>query len=62
MLLTKAEVASRLRVHPGTVDRMIKDGRLTAIKNGAPNGAGHVRISEEALADYLRENTIEVNA
>jgi excisionase family DNA binding protein len=62
MLLTKREVAERLRVHIGTVDRMIKDGRLKAIKNGHPSGAGHVRISEDALAEYLRENTIEATA
>lgn len=62
MFLTKAEVAARLRVHIGTVDRMIKDGRLVAIKNGDPSGPGHVRISEEALDEYQRKYRVEASA
>ena len=33
-LLTPAEVAERLRLHPKTVVRMARDGRLPAIKIG----------------------------
>lgn len=62
MLLTKREVATRLRVHVATVERMIKDGRLKAIKNGAPGTPARVRISEDALNDYLRENVVEASA
>lgn len=62
MLLTKYEVAERLRVHPHTVDRMIKDGRLKAIKNGDPGKNGAVRISEEALAEYLANSVVEASA
>ncbi|MGI5162785.1 helix-turn-helix domain-containing protein [Spirillospora sp. CA-253888] len=55
MLLTRAEVAERLRVHESTVDRYIKRGLITAHKApGGPNST--VRISEEALQNYLDQH------
>lgn len=56
MLLTRAEVAARLRVHEATVDRYIKRGLIGAIKGPGPNGT--VRIPEEALDDYLAAHAI----
>lgn len=56
MLLTLAEVAERLRVHEVTVRRYIRQGRIKAMKG--PGRAGHVRISEEALAEYLEQQAV----
>jgi len=51
MLLTRAEVAAKLRVHVGTVDRLIKAGHIVATK--APGTNGSVRIEDEELARYI---------
>lgn len=57
MLLTRKEVAERLRVHPGTVDRYIKRGLIKATKVGGPYGA--VRIDEKDLAEYIKRQAFE---
>jgi excisionase family DNA binding protein len=54
MLLTRAEVAKRLRVHPDTVSRYIRRGALAAII--APSGS--VRVTEAALAEYIEKHTV----
>ena len=48
-LLTVPEVAERLRVHPITVRRHIKAGRLRAVRVGRA-----VRVRESDLEAYLR--------
>jgi excisionase family DNA binding protein len=55
MPLTTAEVAARLRVHEDTVRRYIKQGRLRAVKGPGPKG--QFRVSEEALAEYIEQQT-----
>jgi len=53
-LYTVAEVAARLKVHPNSVRRFIKEGRLRAVRLGS--GHGHrvaVRVSEGALQEFL---------
>jgi excisionase family DNA binding protein len=60
-LLTRLEVAGLLRISVATVDRMIIDGRLRAIKSGSSHAA-HVRIPEDAVAEYVREHTTETAA
>ena len=45
--LTVAEVASRLSIHPSTVRRRVKGGKLEAMRVGRA-----MRISTEALAAY----------
>jgi excisionase family DNA binding protein len=46
-MLTTKEVAKRLRLHPYTVTRAIRDGQLKAERYG-----NSYRISEEALEEY----------
>ncbi len=50
-LLTVREVAQRLRVHPITVRRHIKAGRLRAVRIGRA-----VRVREADLAVLLRQD------
>jgi excisionase family DNA binding protein len=50
--LTVADVATRLTVSKMTVYRMVKLGQLAGIRVGS--GAGTIRISEAAYAEYLR--------
>lgn len=59
-LLTKAEAAELLRVHPDTVGRMIRDGRLAAHKG--PGRTARVLIPETSIRDYLRKHTVEASA
>lgn len=49
-LLTAAEVAEILDIHPRTVGEYIRDGRLRAFQFG-----GSWRISENALRAFVRE-------
>jgi excisionase family DNA binding protein len=60
MPLTTAEVATRLRVHEDTVRRYIKQGRLRAVKGPGPKG--QFRVSEEALAEYVEQQTVTVES
>lgn len=59
MLLTASEVAARLRVHEGTVLRYIRQGRIKAMKTGPK---GHVRVSEEDLAEYIEQNAVQAES
>ena len=51
-LLTVFEVAEWARVHPKTVYRWIKDGRLEAIQFGPCT----FRIPEDAIGKFLNKN------
>jgi excisionase family DNA binding protein len=48
-LLTVAEVARRLKLHPETVRRWIKTGRLHAISLGSDRAGWRIRASEVEL-------------
>jgi excisionase family DNA binding protein len=50
-LLTVAEVANWARVHPKTVYRWIKEGKLPAIQLGSRT----YRVPESMVANYLRQ-------
>jgi excisionase family DNA binding protein len=50
-LLTVREVAFRLGVHPMTVRRMIRDGRMPAMQLGGPGTA--VRVDAAELERWL---------
>ncbi len=49
LLLTKTEAAETLGVSPRSVDRLIADGRLTAVKTGAAS----VRIRRSDLESFV---------
>lgn len=49
LMLTAAEVAERLRVHPHTVRRWCREGRLRCFRSGHT-----VRIPADALTEALR--------
>ena len=51
-LLTVLEVAEWARVHPKTVYRWIKDGRLEAIQFGPRT----FRVPEDAIGKFLNKN------
>jgi excisionase family DNA binding protein len=50
-LLTVKEAATILRLHPKSVRRMIRDGRLPASRLGPPGTA--VRVDERDLTEFL---------
>ena len=47
-LLTVDQVARRLQLHPETIRRWIRDGRLRAIKLGTDRSGYRIRASELA--------------
>jgi excisionase family DNA binding protein len=57
-LLTIPEVAERLRVSERTIRKRIGAGFLPALKLG-PEMHAPVRVTEEALAGFLRSTTNE---
>ena len=58
-LLTTAEVAERLRLHPKTVERAIRRGELRAWR---PSGAGPWRIRPEWVRDWIEERATRPRA
>ena len=54
-LLTVLEVAEWARVHPKTVYRWIREGRLEAIQFGPRT----FRVPEDAIAQFLRQTGYE---
>jgi excisionase family DNA binding protein len=54
-MLTIADVAARLTCSPGFVRRLIKRGKLRAIKDGR-----FVRIPPEAVEEYLQGHTTQL--
>lgn len=54
-LLTIKQVAERLQLHPDTIKRMIRSGKLQAAKMGEAKNS-HYRISELALTAFLAQS------
>lgn len=54
-VLTLKEVAQRLKLHPNTLRRYAKEGKLSAMKFGRV-----WRIEEEDLKDFMRAMKQEV--
>jgi excisionase family DNA binding protein len=50
-MLTFSEVCDRLRLDPKTVRKIIRSGKLKASQVG---DRGDYRVTEEALAEYLK--------
>ena len=59
--LTAAEAAARLGVVPEQVRRLVRGGELAAHRTGSgPNS--HYRISEQAIADYIKRHSAPAKA
>lgn len=54
---TKVQVAKMLQVSVITIERLIKAGKLEAIKMGSGKTA-NVRITKEAYEQFLKNNKI----
>lgn len=54
--MTANEVAERLKVHPATVKRWLREGRLGGVPLGDRAGW---RITEKDLADFLDRQRLE---
>lgn len=59
-MLTVNEVATRLRVSKYTVYRLIHSRSLPAVKMRNHSGRSAFRVSEEAVAGYLREGPPQI--
>lgn len=59
-MLTSAEVCERLRISDRTLRSMVARGDIKAIRTGPGNSP--FRFTEEALADYIERQTVEVKA
>ena len=60
-MLTAGEVCERLGISQRTLFRLIRSGRLTAIKTGPAKNA-RIRVSEEDLADYIERSKVQPEA
>ena len=60
-MLTAAQVRERLGISRATLEQLIRTGEIEAIRiSSAPGSA--FRISEQALADYVRRQTVRPEA
>jgi len=50
---TRQEAARLLSVSPNTVGKLVRAGRLKAVKTGFGNERQHIRITAEAITDFL---------
>jgi excisionase family DNA binding protein len=57
-MLTAAQVCEQLGISRETLRKLINDGEIAAMKAGPRNPRGHWRISEAALDDYIKRNTV----
>jgi excisionase family DNA binding protein len=65
-MLRVKEVATRLKVHPATVYRWIKEGHLEAVRYGKPyivgtradGSGGAFRVPEEALTGFVAPSEV----
>ncbi|HEY6279513.1 MAG TPA: helix-turn-helix domain-containing protein [Streptosporangiaceae bacterium] len=57
-MLTASQVCERLRISRETLRQLIQSGQITAIRVG-PGPTAHVRISEDALAEYVERQTVK---
>jgi excisionase family DNA binding protein len=57
--LTTKQVCRELGISRWQVTRLIRSGRLTAIKGEGPNG--HFRIDEASLTAYVKDSKVEAS-
>ena len=53
MMLTVAQAAEKLNVHPETVRRLVKAGRLIAVKLNTATVRTQLRIDEKVIDDFI---------
>jgi excisionase family DNA binding protein len=58
-MLTAEEASKRLRISGKTLYKLIQGGEIAAAKVGRGRYGGRYRISETALDDYLKRQTIQ---
>ena len=60
-MLTAEQVCDQLGISRETFRKLVRTGELRAMKTG-PQEKAHWRISEEAVADYIRRRTDSATA
>jgi excisionase family DNA binding protein len=60
-MLTAGQVCDQLGISRETFRKLVKRGELRAMKTG-PQTNAHWRVSEEAVADYIRRRTEQASA
>jgi excisionase family DNA binding protein len=58
MMLTTTQAAKRLNVHPETVRRLVKAGKLKAMKLSTDTTRSQLRIDEKELQLFIDKNTL----
>jgi excisionase family DNA binding protein len=53
----RSEVAQILKMSASQVSKLIRKGRLRAVQTGFGKVRQHVRITSEALEEFLRQNS-----
>ncbi len=53
MMLTVAQAAEKLNVHPETIRRLVKAGRLVAVKLNIATARTQLRIDEKELDAFI---------
>lgn len=53
MMLTTSQAAERLNVHPETIRRLVKAGRLKAVKLSTDTTRTQLRIDEKELQAFI---------
>ncbi len=53
MMLTAAKAAERLQVHPETIRRLVKSGRLKAVKLSIETARTQIRIDEKERDAFI---------
>jgi excisionase family DNA binding protein len=57
-MLTAAQVRQRLGISRATLEQLIRNGEIEAIRISKTPGSAY-RISEQALADYIERQTVK---
>jgi excisionase family DNA binding protein len=59
-LFTKRQIAEILSCHISTVNKLIAEGEIEVVQIHLGRARGGVRITREALDDYLRRHAVRV--